>query len=82
MSGEILAKQNCAVYYDSEPEAAYSEEELFVTLDEMNLFVMPVTYKLLGTSNRAIDTEFRYAIEKHIPVLPLMQESGLETLFN
>jgi tetratricopeptide (TPR) repeat protein len=48
----------------------------------MNLFVMPVTTRLLTTPNRARDVEFPYAIEHHIPVLPLMQETGLEELFN
>ena len=48
----------------------------------MQLFVMPVTSKLLSTPNQALDSEFSFAVEKHIPILPLMQEKGLETLFN
>ncbi|MBQ7309600.1 MAG: tetratricopeptide repeat protein [Clostridia bacterium] len=78
----LLEKENCAVWYDTEPEAPYNEEDFFADLHEMNLFVMPVTTRLLTTENRALDVEFRYAIEHHIPVLPLMQESGLEALFN
>ena len=45
------------------------------------LFVMPVTERLLTQPNRAMDKEFPFAIEHHIPVLPLMQESGLEEKF-
>ena len=48
----------------------------------MQLFVMPVTTRLLTTSNRALEQEFFFAIEQHIPVLPLMQEDGLAELFN
>ena len=79
---EILSRQNCAVWYDTEPEAPYDEELFFTDLGQMNLFVMPVTTRLLTTPNRARDVEFPYAMEHHIPVLPLMQERGLEELFN
>ena len=79
---EILKKQNCAVYYDKEPTADYNEEEFFLDLKRMNLFVMPVTSRLLHTKNRALDVEFRFALEHRIPVLPIMQESGLEQAFN
>ena len=82
MAEAILQKQNCAVYYDGEPTAPYDEESLFLDLGRMNLFLMPVTYRLLHTRNRALDVEFRYAIAHHIPVLPILQESGLETDFN
>ena len=67
---------NCAVYYyDEEPER---DEEYYVNLERMQLFVMPVTTRLLYLPNRAMDVEFAYAMEHHIPVLPLMQEQGLE----
>lgn len=79
---QILKKQNCAVYFDKEPAAPYQKEVLLSDLSSMNLFVMPVTTRLLLEENRALDVEFRYAVEHHIPVLPLMQERGLEELFN
>ena len=81
ISDEILAEQNCAIWYpkdvESERDASFLEE-----LEGMRLFVMPVTRELLTTKNPAIDLEFPYAIEHRISVLPLMQESGLEALFN
>jgi len=80
ISNEILAKQNCAVWYTD--EVIVHDEDFFVDLKQMQLFVMPVTTNLLCTENQAIDIEFKFAIENHIPVLPLMQESGLEELFN
>lgn len=82
ISDELLKYQNCAVYFDKEPSSQRDEEELFLDLSQMQLLVMPVTTKLLTDKNRALDIEFKYAMEHHIPVLPLMQESGLETLFN
>ncbi|MBP3633777.1 MAG: tetratricopeptide repeat protein [Oscillospiraceae bacterium] len=78
VSDEILAKQNCAVWY---VEKDGTDENFRADLERMNLFVMPVTTRLLTTENPALE-EFRFAVAHHIPVLPLMQESGLEAQFN
>lgn len=81
ISEEILAKQSCAIWYDADLEGEH--DELFLSdLMQMQLFVMPVTTNLLCTDNRALNVDFKFAIENHIPVLPLMQEPGLEKLFN
>lgn len=80
ISDEILEKQNCAVWYTDEV-VAY-DDDFFMDLKQMQLFVMLITTNLLCTENETIDIEFNFAIENHIPVLPLMQESGLEELFN
>ncbi len=81
ISEELLAKQNCAVYYLEDPNAV-RDEELFADLGQMQLFVMPVTTRLLCSENSALTQEFPFAMASHIPVLPLMQEGGLEELFN
>ncbi len=80
ITDEILAKQDCAIWY-SDSTLSYDEEVLF-ELKQMQLFVVPVTSNLLFTDNSALDVEFSFAVENHIPVLPLMQESGLEVFFN
>ena len=80
VSNEILAQQNCAIWYAE--ERILRDESFFEDLKQMQLFVMPVTTNLLCTENEALKLEFRFAIENRIPVLPLMQERGLETLFN
>lgn len=80
VSDEILSKQNCTIWYTD--EEIVRDEDFFADLKQMQLFVMPVTTSLLCTENEALNTEFKFAIENHIPVLPLMQESGLEELFN
>lgn len=81
VSDEILKKQNCAIFY-YEDLISYDKEQLFLDLAQMQLFVVPVTSNLLMKKSRAIDIEFKFAMENHIPVLPLMQESGLEELFS
>lgn len=81
ISKEILEKQNYAVWYAAN---VYTERdrEFLSSLAQMQLFVMPITRNLLCSDNAALDVEFQFAIENHIPVLPLLQESGLENLFN
>ena len=81
ISNEILAEQNCSVWY-ADPVDAVRDEEFLNDLSQMQLFVMPVTAKLLYLKNHAIDVEFPFAVEHHIPILPLMQESDLEGIFN
>lgn len=78
---ELLALQNCAIFYPRGGEAVY-DEELLRDLTQMQLFVMPVTHRLLTGKNSALTVAFPFAIAHHIPVLPLMQESGLDALFN
>ena len=80
ISNEILDKQDCAIWFaDGHIER---DEEFYEDLKQMQLFVMPVTTNLLCTENEALTVEFGFAVKNHIPVLPLMQESGLEKLFN
>ena len=81
VSDELLQKQNCAVWHLKEPHAERTAEFLN-DLKGMQLFVMPVTRALLTTPNPAMDIEFPFAIRHHIPVLPLMQDDGLDDLFN
>ncbi len=81
-AAKILRIQDCAIWYESEPEADYNREDLEMNLSQMQLFVMPVTTKLLTVPNRAMDVEFPLAREKHIPVLPLMMEHGLDDVFS
>ncbi len=81
ITDELLGKTDCAIFYPEDPDVV-RDEDYFFEFSQMQLFVMPVTTRLLTTKNPALDTDFAYAMEKHIPVLPLMQESGLDELFN
>ncbi len=81
---EILSKYDVTIWYrDIENEInIYNEQEYLSDLSQMNLLIIPVTSRLLTTPNYALDKEYKYAIEKHIPVLPIMVEEGLVDLFN
>ena len=79
---EILDRQDCAVFYLEPGTQPEDVEDYELRLREMQLFVVPVTTNLLTKENRAMDVDVPFAFEHHIPVLPLMQEGGLDDVFN
>ena len=78
---DILSENNCSVWYDDEQHEDMDVELRLADLAGMNLFVFPVTRRFLNEPNRAIDVEIPYAQEHNIPILPLMQEEGLDDTF-
>ncbi len=80
LAEEILACRNCAVWYLSSEET-FDEPSHREALAEMQLFLIPVTRRLLTEPSRARTLEIPFAIEHHIPVLPLMQEERLLSLY-
>ena len=82
IGGEILDNQNCAVYYLAGDVNPKDRAEYEFDLGEMRLFVIPITSRLLKTSNRAMDVDVPFALRNNIPILPIMQEKNLEELFN
>ncbi len=82
-TAELLQdKHDCAVYYYDYANGEPNLEELSQLLDEMQLFVIPITSNFLFRSNIAFDFELKYAMKKAIPVLPLLQNSDLGDQFN
>ncbi|MBR6825329.1 MAG: TIR domain-containing protein [Oscillospiraceae bacterium] len=81
ISNEILSKQNCTVWYHGKTPVNYNDE-FFEDLLQMHLFVVPVTNRFLKKGNPVLEREFRFALENHIPILPLMQEKDLVGKFN
>ena len=81
ITDDILEQQNCAVWY-LEPEDEQDPAQHEADLEQMQLFVIPVTARFLTEPNRARQTDFAYAAAHHKPVLPVMMESGLSSVFN
>lgn len=77
ISSEILKFSDCAIWYN--PDDNY--EDIDTDLGQMNLFVIPITTKLLTKPCRTMELDVPFALEKHIPILPLMQEDSLDELF-
>ena len=85
LAKDLLAAADCAFWYDPDPAAPLSDEEQAgreADLSDMQLFLLPVTRKLLLRSCRARERELPFALQRHIPVLPILKEPGLAALFN
>ena len=74
---DIFETQDCVIFFTEDMNAKLNDENTLVDLERMNLYVIPVTFRLLTTDNRAMNFDYRFAQEKHIPVLPLMMESSI-----
>lgn len=77
ISAEVLNITDCAVWYSKE-----GYEDIDTDLGQMNLLVVPVTTRLLTKPCRTMELDVPFALEHHIPILPLMQEGGLDELFS
>ena len=75
---DIRKYSNCIVWYNTDEN--YDTNDIII-LEKMNLFVIPITTKLLTEQCRAITHYVPYAFKNNKPILPLMQESGLDELF-
>ncbi len=79
---DIFKTHDCAIYYTEDMNEIIAEDEKTVDLGRNNLFVVPVTYKLLSTPNRAMNDDIPYALKEHIPVLPVMMELDIDELYS
>ena len=79
---DIFKTHDCAIYYTEDMTEVIAEDEKAVDLGRNNLFVVPVTFKLLTTLNRAMDADIPYALEKHIPILPILMELVDDELYS
>lgn len=78
---DIFKTHDPAIYYTPDMTAKFDEESKETDLGRSNLFVIPVTYNLLTEKSRTMEHDFPYAIENHIPILPIMMEHHLEMLY-
>ena len=82
ISDTILKLHNCAIFYDEDLEHPEDGENFLSDLDRMQLIVLVVTSRYVYGDIFAHNTVFRYAMERHIPVLPILEESGIERDFD
>lgn len=79
---DILAAHDCAIYYTEDMTEEFTEEEMKTDLGRMNLFAVPVTYRLLSEPCRAMRADIRFAKEENIPILPFLMEEVPEALYS
>lgn len=78
---DIFKTHDCAIYYTDDMVSVFDENNLETDLGNMNLFVIPITFKLLTNPNRTMNFDFLYARRKRIPVLPILFEPGIDDLY-
>ncbi len=78
---DIFRTHDCVIYYTEDMKEIIAEEDKATDLGQMNFFVVPVTFKLLSKPNRAMDSDIAYAKREHIPILPLMMETGIDEFY-
>jgi len=77
ISEELFNVRSCSVWYKKDISEVCGSGEL----ELMNMVVIPVTSELLTSSNDVFEKEFELIQKKHIPVLPIIFDSGLDKLY-
>ncbi len=78
---DVFRTHDCAIYYTADMSEPLDEVNIDVDLGRMNLYLVPVTFRLMNEPNRAMAVDIAYAKEKNIPILPFMMESGIDALY-
>ena len=78
---DIFKTQDCVIYYKEDMSGSIPELDRDIDIGRNNLIVVPVTFKLLTTPNCAMDEDLAYAFAEHMPVLPIMMESGIDQFY-
>lgn len=83
ISSDLLGVySNSSIWYKSLANYDICDEKFEEDLLQMQLFVVVITPLFLYTSNSERLYEMKYAIDHNIPILPLLQDSGLGMDFN
>ena len=68
---------SCAIYYTPDMSESLDETNLTVDLARMNLFIVPVSLRLLKEPNRAMSVDIAYAKEHRIHIIPFLMEQDI-----
>lgn len=78
-AAELFEVQSCALWYDADP--VHPNPDWQLELSQMQLFVVTVTSAFLYEDCRARLVELPFALQRHIPVLPILREPDLAEEF-
>lgn len=81
LTNDILEKQNCAIWYLPDYDCM---DELLLKDDLalMQLVIVPITENLLIHDSYVSNIVLPYAVEKHIPICPIVYEENLSPLLS
>ncbi len=84
IKNDLLDYKECDVYYDDDPEHPEDKNQFFYLLASMQLLVLAVTRNFVNDMNCFAFNVFKFAEEKHIPILPILfdKDKGIEEKFN
>ena len=73
----FLEAHRCAVRCTPAPA-----DDAVIAWDDVDLVILGVTEKYITWNNSGFVSEAMAALERHVPILPIMLESGIVNLFN
>ncbi len=76
LCADIFKSHDCAIYYTEDMSAVIEEQDKATDLGSNNLFIVPVTFKLLTQPNRAMDSDIPYALQQLYRELGVCQYCG------
>ena len=79
---DVFSTHDCAIYYTQDMSAPHDADNLSVDLGQANIFLVPVTFKLLNEPNRTMQVDIPYAKENNIFILPFSMESGIDAIYS
>ena len=79
---DLFKTHDCVIYYTKDMSKDLNSQDNIVCLERINLFVVPVTFRLLQEKNRTMDFDLKFALQKRIPVLPIVVERGIDELYS
>ena len=79
---DIFKTHDVAIYYTENMAEPLDETNITVDLGRMNLFVVPVTFRLMNEGCRAMNVDIAYAKKNNIAILPFMMESQIDAIYS
>ena len=79
---DIFKTYDCVIYYTANMTELLPEDTREFDLERMNMFVVPVTFRLMTTLNRANDYDLKFAKDRNIAILPIMFETGIDFIYS
>lgn len=81
----VAKPESAFIYHEDTDFDKYDSEDIEEVRNYIlsaHIIVIPITRKFLSEKNFARDEEFAEAVRNNIPLIPIMEENGLEADFN
>ena len=78
---DVFKTHDPAIYYTEDMTEPLNEDNISVDLKVMNLFLVPISFRLMSEPNRAMQVDIDYAKKNNIPILPFMMEEGIDEVY-